>query len=439
MKKTSFNDLKTFSIVTLGCKVNTYESNIIQNDLLSFGLIKVPFGEKADLSIVNTCSVTNTADSKSKNMINRASTKNPDTIVLVCGCYSQVASNNLKDDYGIDILLGNKYKNNIVEVLNKFFKEKNKQLVKVDNLLLEKEFEDSKIDIFKDKTRAFVKIQDGCNYMCSYCIIPFTRGKQRSKDFTKLLDEIKLLVKNNYKEIVLTGVNTAGYSHEDKNFYDLLLAISKLEGDFRVRISSLEPFQISDEIINLICENPKRFAQHWHICLQSGSDPVLKQMNRKYTTDQFYDLVSKIYSLNNFTSISTDYICGFPTETNEDHLDSMEFVKKVGFSKIHVFPYSKRSFTPAARLKQIHDQRKTDRVKDMLTLNDTLHTNFLKRFINKEVEVLFEKFENDVNTGYCGEYFTVHVKSNINYTNTIQKVTIKHIIFNEAFGEILKK
>lgn len=439
MKKANFNDLKTFSIITLGCKVNTYESNIIQNDLLSLGLIKVPFGEKADLSIINTCSVTNTADSKSKNMINRASNKNPDTIVLVCGCYSQVASNSLKNDYGIDILLGNKYKNNIVEILNNFFKEKNKQLIKIDNLLLEKDFEDSRIDIFKEKTRAFVKIQDGCNYMCSYCIIPFTRGKQRSKDFDKLINEIKILVKNNYKEIVLTGVNTAGYVSNDKSFYDLLLAINELDGNFRVRISSLEPFQISDNIIKLICTNSKRFAQHWHICLQSGSDSVLKQMNRKYTTEQFFSLISKIYKFNNLSSISTDYICGFPTESNIDHLNSIEFIKKIEFSKIHVFPYSKRSFTPAAKLKQIHDQEKSNRVKDILTLNDTLQTNFLKKFINKTVEVLFEKFENNVNTGYCGEYFIVHVKSNIDYTNTLKKVIIRRVIFNETFGEILKK
>lgn len=427
MKKNSFNDLKTFSIVTLGCKVNTYESNIIQNELLSLGLIKVPFGDKADLSIINTCSVTNTADSKSRNMIKRASANNPETIVLVCGCYSQVASNNLKDDFGIDILLGNKYKNNIVEVLNNFFNDKNKQLVKIDNLLLESEFEDSQIDIFKDQTRAFVKIQDGCNFMCSYCIIPFTRGKQRSKNFNKLLNEIQVLVRNGYKEVVLTGVNTAGYSYEDKNFYDLLLAISNIVGDFRVRISSLEPFQISDEIINLICNNPNRFVQHWHICLQSGSDEVLMKMNRKYTTSQFYELISKIYKLNKLTSISTDYICGFPTETEQDHLTSLEFIKKIGFSKIHVFPYSKRSYTPAARLKQIHDQRKTDRVKDVLNLNDELHNEFLKKFINKEVEVLFQKFDNNINTGYSGEYFIVNVKSENDYTNTIKRVLIKYI------------
>lgn len=437
MKKNSFNDLKTFSIVTLGCKVNTYESNIIQNDLLSFGLIKVPFEEGADLIIINTCSVTNNADSKSRNMIKRANSINEDAIILVCGCYSQVASKNLKDDYGIDILLGNKYKNNIVEIINKFFKEKNKQLIAIENLLLENEFENTKVDVFKDQTRAFVKIQDGCNYMCSYCIIPFTRGKQRSKNFVQLINEIKLLVKNNYKEIVLTGVNTAGYLFEDKNFYDLLLAIKNLDGNFRVRISSLEPFQINDEIINLICLNPNRFAQHWHICLQSGSDEVLKTMNRKYTSDEFYNLVSKIYKLNPRTAISTDYICGFPTETPQDHIDSLEFVKKVGFLKLHVFPYSKRSYTPAARLKQIHDQTKSNRVQEMIKLSDELHNEFIKKFINQKVEVLFEKYENNINTGHCSEYFIVNVKDKNNYVNSIKSVVIKYIFMNEAFGEII--
>lgn len=261
MKKYCFNDLKTFSIMTLGCKVNSYESNIIQNDLLSYGLIKVPFGEPSDITIINTCSVTNTADAKSRNFINRVNKTNPDSIVLVCGCYSQVASNDLKKDFGIDILIGNKYKNNVIELINEYFNN-HKQVVKIDNLLLEKEFENNQVEVYKDKTRAFVKIQDGCNYMCSYCIIPFTRGRQRSKNFTFLINEITTLVSNGYKEIVLTGVNTAGYNYETKNFYDLLLAINNLAGDFRIRISSLEPFQINDDIIKLIATNPSRFAPH---------------------------------------------------------------------------------------------------------------------------------------------------------------------------------
>lgn len=437
MKKYCFNDLKTFSIMTLGCKVNSYESNIIQNDLLSYGLIKVPFGEPSDITIINTCSVTNTADAKSRNFINRVNKTNPDSIVLVCGCYSQVASNDLKKDFGIDILIGNKYKNNVIELINEYFNN-HKQVVKIDNLLLEKEFENNQVEVYKDKTRAFVKIQDGCNYMCSYCIIPFTRGRQRSKNFTFLINEITTLVNNGYKEIVLTGVNTAGYNYETKNFYDLLLAINNLAGDFRVRISSLEPFQINDDIIKLIATNPSRFAPHWHICLQSGSNSVLQAMNRKYTTNEFLTLVQKIYSLNPETAISTDYICGFPTETDLDHQDSIEFVKQVGFLKLHVFPYSPRKFTPAAKLRQVHDANKTTRVNEMLKISEQLTNQFIKKFIDKDVWVLFEKYEHQINSGYSGQYFIVNVQSNINYNNQLKKVRVKKVIFDQVFGEIIE-
>lgn len=437
MKKYCFNDLKTFSIMTLGCKVNSYESNIIQNDLLSYGLIKVPFGEPSDITIINTCSVTNTADAKSRNFINRVNKTNPDSIVLVCGCYSQVASNDLKKDFGIDILIGNKYKNNVIELINEYFNN-HKQVVKIDNLLLEKEFENNQVEVYKDKTRAFVKIQDGCNYMCSYCIIPFTRGRQRSKNFTFLINEITTLVSNGYKEIVLTGVNTAGYNYETKNFYDLLLAINNLAGDFRVRISSLEPFQINDDIIKLIATNPSRFAPHWHICLQSGSNSVLQAMNRKYTTNEFLTLVQKIYSLNPETAISTDYICGFPTETDLDHQDSIEFVKQVGFLKLHVFPYSPRKFTPAAKLRQVHDANKTTRVNEMLKISEQLTNQFIKKFIDKDVWVLFEKYEHQINSGYSGQYFIVNVQSNINYNNQLKKVRVKKVIFDQVFGEIIE-
>lgn len=437
MKKYCFNDLKTFSIMTLGCKVNSYESNIIQNDLLSYGLIKVPFGEPSDITIINTCSVTNTADAKSRNFINRVNKTNPDSIVLVCGCYSQVASNDLKKDFGIDILIGNKYKNNVIELINEYFNN-HKQVVKIDNLLLEKEFENNQVEVYKDKTRAFVKIQDGCNYMCSYCIIPFTRGRQRSKNFTFLINEITTLVSNGYKEIVLTGVNTAGYNYETKNFYDLLLAINNLAGDFRIRISSLEPFQINDDIIKLIATNPSRFAPHWHICLQSGSDSVLQAMNRKYTTNEFLTLVQKIYSFNPKTAISTDYICGFPTETDHDHQDSIEFVKQVGFLKLHVFPYSPRKFTPAAKLHQVHDANKTVRVNEMLKISEQLTNQFIKKFIDKDVWVLFEKYEHQINSGYSGQYFIVNVQSNMNYNNQLKKVRVKKVIFDQVFGEIIE-
>ncbi len=427
--------LSTFYAITLGCKVNTYETNIIANDLIAEGLIQIDDFSKCDVAIVNTCSVTNTADSKSRNTISKIRRANPNAIIIVCGCYSQVASETLKSKYGINILIGNKYKNNIIKLIDEFLINE-KQIVRVENLLLEKEFEETSVDVYTNQTRAFVKIQDGCNFMCSYCIIPFTRGRQRSKKMSIIIDEIKTLVANNYKEIVLTGVNTAGYNDSENNFYALLKEINKLEGNFRVRISSVEPFQISDEIIELICKNKNRFAQHWHICLQSGSDNVLEKMNRKYNSEQFKNLISKIYKLNPNTAITTDVIAAFPTETDLDHKNTIEFIKEIGFSKLHIFSYSRRSYTPAAKLQQINQTIVDQRMKDLLQLNIELGNIFNKRFINKIVDVLFETYDGEINSGYSSEYIRVDVNSKINYSNQIKKVKITKVIMNHIIGEI---
>ncbi len=432
------NQLKTYAITTLGCKVNSYESSVIKNDLDSYGFLEVPFDAIADIYIINTCSVTNTADAKSRNMISRARKNNPNAIIIVCGCYSQVSSEYLKNKFGINILLGNKYKNNIIKIIEEYLDQK-KQIIKIDNLLLETNFENSKIETFKDQTRAYVKIQDGCNFMCSYCIIPFTRGRQRSKDHSTLINEINQLVSNGFKEIVLTGVNTAGYNDGEYDFYKLLKDINQLDGKFRVRISSVEPFQISDDIINLIANNKNRFCQHWHICLQSGSDPVLAKMNRKYSTSEFLTLVNKIYKLNPYTSISTDYIVGFPTETENNHYESIEFLKLVKFSKIHVFPYSIRSYTPASKLPQIKDSIKSNRVKEILELNKELSKEFINKFVNKNVDVIFEKqINNNTYIGHSSEYFEVIVKSDENILNKLCLVKINRIIGDNTIGELIK-
>ncbi|MDE5651820.1 MAG: tRNA (N(6)-L-threonylcarbamoyladenosine(37)-C(2))-methylthiotransferase MtaB, partial [Ureaplasma sp.] len=396
-------NLSTFYAITLGCKVNTYETNIIANDLIAEGLIEIDDFSKCDVAIINTCSVTNTADSKSRNTISKIRRANPNAIIVVCGCYSQVASESLKLKYGINILIGNKYKNNIVKLINEFLENK-QQIVRIDNLLLENKFEETSVDVYTNQTRAFVKIQDGCNFMCSYCIIPFTRGRQRSKKMSTIIDEIKNLVNNNYKEIVLTGVNTAGYKDEENDFYQLLKNINDLDGNFRVRISSVEPFQISDEIVELICKNKERFAQHWHICLQSGSDNVLEKMNRKYKTIEFKNLINKIYKLSPDTAITTDVIAAFPTETDLDHQLTINFINEIGFSKLHVFPYSKRSYTPAAKLAAIKSDIVSNRMKELLNLNNKLANEFNKKFINKVVDVLFETFDNGINSGYSSQY-----------------------------------
>lgn len=429
-----FDKVKNFAIHTLGCKVNLYESNVIRNELTSYGLVEFDFKQKADLYIINTCSVTNNADSKSRNIIARARKINPNAIILVCGCFSQVAKENLK----ANIIIGNKYKNNIISLLEEYLKTQEDQLVKIDNLLLEKEFEETNIEFFENNTRAFIKIQDGCNHMCSYCIIPFTRGRQRNKDINIIVSEIKTLISKGYKEIVLTGVNTAGYNDEKNhvNFYQLLKIINDIEGEFRIRISSVEPFQITHKIVDLVANNPK-FAQHWHICLQSGSDRILTKMNRKYTTNEFRDLVNYIYSLNPLTSITTDYICGFPTETDDDHQKSLEFCSEIGFYQMHVFPYSKRKYTPASNMEQVNENIKKIRVNDFLELNKKLEKKFIEKFINKTVKVLFEReISKNKYVGKASEYFDVIVESKENLINKMKDVEITKVIFNSVIGEL---
>lgn len=432
--------MDTFAIYTLGCKVNLYESNAIKNDLLANGLIEVPFESKADIYIINTCTVTNKADSKSKFFIRKAYRNNKDAIIVVAGCMSQI-NKHLMSELKISIQIGNKYKNNIFQLIEEY--KKNKQrILKIENLMLEKQFETNEKFIFLENTRAFIKIQDGCNFMCSYCIIPFSRGQQRSQHSFVIIDQVKKLVSEGYKEIVLTGVNTAGYLDADNvDFYNLLVMLSKLEGCFRIRISSLEPFQISDDLINLVTSNQRRFCQHWHICLQSGSDLVLEAMNRKYKTNDFYVLMQKILKKSPNTNFTTDYIVGFPTETDQDQYKSIGFLKKIALYDMHIFPYSKRSKTKSALFKEIDPKIKQKRlveIQKICILNKRIN---LKKFLNKEVEVLFEKRKkNDVYySGYSSEYCRVFVESDINLENQLLKVKITKILFENLYGEIVNK
>ncbi len=411
MANNSIDNLHSFAIHTLGCKVNTYESQSMINQLTSCGLVQVDFNQPADIYIINTCSVTNNADVKSRNVIAKARKLSADAIIIVAGCYSQIAYDEIASKLKVDIVIGNKYKNDLVSLINKYLKEANK-IIKVDNLLLEKDYENLVESSFSDRTRAFLKIQDGCNFMCSYCIIPFARGKQRSKKMSLIINEIQDFVQRGFKEIVLSGVNTAGYlDNEGHNFYDLLKAINTLEGDFRIRISSLEPFQISDEIIELITHNQERFCSHWHICLQSGSDHVLKAMHRKYSIEEFKTLVKKIRVNDPLVSISTDYIAGFPTESETDHNESLQHVQEIGFSFMHVFTYSKRKNTAAANMVDIHGAIKKRRTNEAIKLSNAMYHAYLKQFIGKEVKVLFEKEQDGVYVGKASQYFEVLYKS----------------------------
>lgn len=439
MENMSKKKINTFAIHTLGCKVNLFESNVIRNDLLMNGLVEVPFDEQADIYIINTCTVTNKADAKSKFFIRKASRTNKDAIIVVAGCMSQINPMLMKE-LKIDIQIGNKYKNSVYDLLLRYSQNKEK-ILKIENLLREKTFEASEKISFKENSRAFVKIQDGCNFMCSYCIIPFSRGKQRSNDLEKLLQEITFLVNDGFQEIVLTGVNTAGYFDKNKNnFYKLLSEINKMPQNFRVRISSVEPFQITDEIVELIALNPQRFCQHWHICLQSGSDSVLDKMNRRYSLDEFKKLVNKIRTLNPNTLFTTDYIVGFPTETNKDHLDSIKYLNEIKFFDMHIFPYSKRKDTKASLLKDVDETIKKERFKDVSSLNLLNKRQILKNMLGKELEVIFEKKKDDEQyySGYSSEYCRVYVKEKKIEEKRIYKVKINKVYFDGLYGEIKK-
>ena len=327
-----------FKIITLGCKVNIYESEIMSELLLNNGFIKDE--ENPDIVIINTCSVTNMADVKSRKYIRSVKKDNKDIILVVVGCSSENHREELLN-LDVDILLGNKNKSKIVDIINEYLKTK-KRYVYFDNNKV-KEFEDMVVDKFRSHTRAFIKIQDGCNNYCSYCIIPYLRGNLRSKDINKVIEEAKNLVNNNHKEIVLTGIHTGSYGRElGYDLSDLLRELIKIDGLKRIRISSIEFTEINDKFLEVL-NSSKVIVDHLHIPLQSGSERILKLMNRKYSKDEYKNIIVKIRSIRPNISISTDVIVGFPSESEDDFKECIDFCKEIKFSKIHVFPYYKRA------------------------------------------------------------------------------------------------
>lgn len=393
----------TFYINTLGCKVNTYESNVINELLKEIGYIEDK--NNPDIIIINTCTVTNTADNKSLKAIKHAINQNP-KVIVVMGCLSQNTIDNLLPLKEISIIVGNRNKTKIPTYIEQFLKDK-KQII--DILSLEKNtFETMELHNF-NKTRAFVKIQDGCNNYCSYCIIPYTRGNVCSKNPTLVLEEIKNLIKNGHKEIVLTGIHTGHYGSELKNytFASLLKDILKIEGLKRLRISSIEMNEITDEILELLKNNPT-LVSHFHIPIQSGSNEILKKMNRKYNKYEFIQKIEKLRNIRPDISITTDLIVGFPGETDELFNETLETLKQINFSKIHVFPYSKRKGTPAAEMpNQIKEEVKKQRVHQVLELSKQMEINYMKQFVNKKITFLPEVKKDNSYIGHTGNYLNI--------------------------------
>lgn len=418
--------MKTIAFHTLGCKVNTYESNAMLKIFNEAGYQEVDFKEIADVYVINTCTVTNTGDSKSRQMIRKAIRKNPQATVCVVGCYSQIAPEEIEQIEGVGVVLGTQHRKDIVKYVDEYLKT-GKPVIKVDNVMNLKKFEDLNIDRFKN-TRAFLKIQDGCNNFCTYCIIPYARGRVRSRDKDSVLNQAKTLVANGYVEIVLTGIHTAGYGEDLYNysFYDLLVDLVKIDGLKRLRISSIETSQISDEIINLIGSNDI-IVDHLHIPLQSGCDATLKRMNRKYTTSQYLEKINKIRNYLPNIAFTTDVIVGFPGESDEEFEETYNFIKEVNYSELHVFPYSPRRNTPAAKMKdQVDDKIKHERVNRLLELSKELNRDFALKQIGKTLKVLFEKRDGDYLVGHASDYLKVRVKTTDNLIGEIVEVKINN-------------
>ena len=373
---------------TLGCKVNSYESESIEEDFVNHGYDVTTSFADADVIVINTCTVTNQADAKSRKIIRQARREGDDAVLVVCGCSSEHHKENMSD-LDIDVLIGNYGKMEIYNLVEEF-KKTNEKIVKFTDMRRVK-FENMDIHKMQGKTRAFVKIQDGCNNFCTYCIIPFMRGNIRSKDINDCIKEINSLVNEGYKEIVLTGIHTGSYGDgEDYDLTDLIHEISKIEGLERIRISSIEITELNDKFMNEFRHNDK-ICTHFHVPVQCPNDKILKLMNRKYTLEEYKNKVNELRSIKDNINITTDLIVGFPGETDEDFASILEECKEIGFSKIHTFPYSKRDGTGAARMEQVKDDVKKDRVDKMLRLSDILESKYYTSFIGKELRVLVEK------------------------------------------------
>lgn len=417
-----------FYIYTLGCKVNTYESSVIEDNLINNGFTKTN-KENANIFIINTCFVTNVASNKSLKIIRQAKRINPNALIIVCGCLSQMASEEV-NKIGIDIIIGNKDKSKIAN----YIKEYKKPITKIYDLT-NIEFEDMSLTHF-EHTRAFVKIQDGCNNFCSYCIIPFTRGGLRSKNKKLVLKEINDLVNQGHKEIVLTGIHTGSYNDNGYLLYDLLVDILKIKELKRLRLSSIEITEINDNIINLMKENDI-LVDHLHIPLQSGSNKILKLMNRKYDINYFINKVEQIRKVRPLISLTTDVIVGFPNETEEDFKEMIENIKKNNFSKLHVFPYSLREGTKASLMEnQIDENTKKIRSHELLELSKQLEINYMNKFLNKEVLVLFETYKDGYLYGHTSNYLAIKCKGTNDLLKEIIKVKINNISYPYCFAEV---
>ena len=425
---------KVVKFITLGCKVNQYETNAMAQKFKESGYEIVDMNDDiSDICIVNTCTVTNMSDRKSRHSLRRVKEKNPSAIIAAVGCYAQVAKNDLENMPEIDIVLGNEEKANIVQYVEKFI-ENEKKLIEIEDIATKKEFEDMGQITYTEKTRAFIKVQDGCNQFCSYCIIPYARGRVRSRNAESIIKEITQIAQNGIKEVVITGIHVASYGRDFENengLIELLEKINEIEGIKRIRLGSLEPKIITEEFMQRLSKLEK-ICHHFHLSLQSGCDATLKRMNRKYTTSEVKEIIERLRRYYDDVMLTTDIIVGFPGETEEEFETTYQFLKQAKLYKMHVFQYSPRKGTRAAVMpNQIDGNIKEARSKKLIELSNENQKMYNQQLVGKEVEVLFEDKEVEDGItyfrGHTQNYVLVKYKTDENLENTLKLIKISDI------------
>ena len=430
------NEVKKVAFCSLGCKVNQYETNAMAQKFIEHGYEVVEFDEYADVYIVNTCTVTNVADRKSRQMLRRAKEINKDATLVACGCYAQVAKDELKKIPEIDLIIGNNEKNDIIQIVENHIAQKGAEDL-VSDVMYKLDYVELGTTTYTEKTRAVIKVQDGCDRFCSYCLIPYARGHIRSRKIENVIEEIKKVVEEGINEVVITGIHIASYGRDFKGknigLIDLLEEINKIQGLHRIRLGSIEPTIITDEFVERLSKLDK-ICDHFHLSLQSGCTETLKRMNRRYTTEEFRDVTKRLRAKFPNAALTTDIIVGFPGETDDEFNTTYEFLKDIAFYKMHIFKYSQRKGTKAAVMpNQVDGKIKEERSKKLIELSNENEYNYNKKYIAKQVEVLFEEREGEYLKGHTTNYIVVkHKTDKDDLINKIAKVTV-----NEAKQDCL--
>ena len=421
--------MRSVSFATLGCKVNQYETEAMMNMFQNAGYRVLSFDEKCDIYVINTCTVTGMGDRKSRQMIHRAVKQNPNALVAVVGCYSQVSPDEVKKIEGVSLILGTKERSRIVELCEEQL-DANEQNILVTDIMKQREYEDMWVSSYSSKTRAFVKIEDGCTEFCTYCIIPYARGPVRSRSLKSITDEVKALSENGFTEVVLTGIHLASYGRDLKDYtlLDVIKAVAEVPGIKRVRLGSIEPRILTEEFISEISKIDK-MCNHFHIALQSGCDETLKRMNRKYTTAEYKKSVELVRKYFHNPAIATDIMVGFPGETEEEFRASVDFATELKLADAHVFAYSNRKGTKADKMEnQIEKSVKERRSKEMIASLKKTQQDYLKGYVGMDAEVLFEQEVKDgIYEGHMTNYVKVHVNSKEDLSGKFVNVRINSL------------